>query len=157
MDFFTGELTCSWELRLLEDQANFRPVAAWLRPTFLNNAVTSNSSNITDKKTFDSKSTISNTTVVIGADPKLLSATLWLDFQQELTLADHSAAALQLRPTAANLIDRIWPSQPSTPTASKEVFAYELRWAGESWQDKVQMWASVTVFVTANDVERCVC
>ena len=104
------------------------PVPAWLRLSFSNYS--------RDNNTTVFNNSNSSSKVLVGADARLLSATLWIDFQKVMTAADGNSVDLTALP-ADNLVDRVWSSRPSSSTAHKEVFVHELRWAGEPWQDKV--------------------
>jgi hypothetical protein len=64
-----------------------------------------------------------------------MSATLWLKFQQKLKAGGR--LRLVARP-GDNLVDRIWTEgRPSHEDRHKQIFVHDLRWAGESWRDKV--------------------
>jgi Xaa-Pro aminopeptidase len=64
-----------------------------------------------------------------------MSATLWLQFQRALK-AGNSGIMLTNRPTD-NLLDRIW-TEDRPEMLTKDIFVYDLQWAGEPWQDKVE-------------------
>jgi Xaa-Pro aminopeptidase len=100
------------------------PVATWLRAAL---RTTDHDVNIAPVKR--------QQRLKIGADARSMSATLWLQFQRVLK-AGSSGLRLTAKPTD-NLVDRIWTAnRPEVLT--KDVFVHELRWSGETWQDKVE-------------------
>lgn len=71
----------------------------------------------------------------IGADPKLISNGTWSDLEEALR---REGANVTLVPLQSNPIDKMWVvGKGRPPRRTKDVYPWELRYAGKSWQKKV--------------------
>jgi len=69
----------------------------------------------------------------IGADPKLVGADVWLDWDNELGDSGITLSAIQI-----NLIDTIWNETNGRPRwVPQPIHIHSLEYAGQSWEDKV--------------------
>lgn len=72
---------------------------------------------------------------MIGADPTLTGAFTWLKWEKDL----ESAGKLRLRSILRNPIDVTWEEEGQRPERSLDPLEiHELRFAGQSWQDKIR-------------------
>jgi Xaa-Pro aminopeptidase len=66
----------------------------------------------------------------VGYDPSLVSEELYNQWKEPLT-----SNGIRLVPVEENLIDKIWEDRP--PPSDAPIFVHPLKYAGESWQSKV--------------------
>ncbi|XP_076445432.1 xaa-Pro aminopeptidase 1-like isoform X2 [Babylonia areolata] len=66
----------------------------------------------------------------VGADPFLVTNSLWQDLERSLQKVNVTLTAV-----ATNPVDAVWSDQPQPPRTP--VNALDVRYAGKSWQDKV--------------------
>jgi len=69
----------------------------------------------------------------VGVDPHLLQVDEWKPLSLQLESAGHS-----LVPTSNNLIDVLWGDQ-RPPPPNNPIFTHPLKYAGQSWQEKVKI------------------
>ena len=71
---------------------------------------------------------------VAGADPSLVGAGDWLDWEEEL-----EEGGVELRPTGGNIIDLVWTADNGRPPPSyKDIVVLGREFAGVDWEDKVR-------------------
>ncbi|XP_064089431.1 xaa-Pro aminopeptidase 1-like isoform X2 [Macrobrachium nipponense] len=69
----------------------------------------------------------------VGADPKLIGAETWLTVSNLLQYY-----GLEVVEVEENLVDLIWKTDGRPDYVSDPIFIHELKYAGKSWQDKVE-------------------
>lgn len=71
----------------------------------------------------------------IGADPKLISNGTWSNLEEALK---QEGANITLVPLQSNPIDKIWV-KGRPPKRNKDVFVWDEKFSGKSWQQKVHI------------------